>query len=107
MPTLALALDDAASDGRHSWRQRGPQRPAGQAGGGGAGRPGQDDFYELLGVPRDASPELIKRQYYILARRWAACCGRLGGQRAAAGVRCIASACMNGTVWEGSALLQG
>ena len=28
-----------------------------------------DDLYELLGVPRDASPEQIKRQYFILARK--------------------------------------
>ena len=27
-----------------------------------------DDFYELLGVPRDASPEQVKKQYYLRAR---------------------------------------
>lgn len=28
-----------------------------------------EDFYELLGVPRDASSDTIKRRYYILARK--------------------------------------
>lgn len=30
----------------------------------------EEDFYQLLGVPRDAPPDLIKKQYYILARRY-------------------------------------
>ena len=34
-----------------------------------SGRMDSDDFYELLGVPRSASPEQIKRQYYIMARK--------------------------------------
>ena len=29
-----------------------------------------DDYYALLQVPRDASPDQIKKQYYILARKW-------------------------------------
>ena len=28
-----------------------------------------EGFYTLLNVPKDASPEQIKRQYYLLARR--------------------------------------
>mmetsp|Transcript_11892 Transcript_11892/g.25534 ORF Transcript_11892/g.25534 Transcript_11892/m.25534 type:complete len:570 (-) Transcript_11892:2455-4164(-) len=28
------------------------------------------DYYELLQVPRDATPDQIKKQYYILARKW-------------------------------------
>lgn len=28
-----------------------------------------EDLYELFGLPRDASPEDIKRQYYVMARR--------------------------------------
>ena len=27
-----------------------------------------EDFYELLGVPRDATPDQIKKQYYLRAR---------------------------------------
>ena len=28
-----------------------------------------ESFYDLLGVPKDAAPETIKRQYYLLARK--------------------------------------
>jgi DnaJ-domain-containing protein 1 len=28
------------------------------------------DYYYILQVPRDATPEQIKRQYYLLARKW-------------------------------------
>lgn len=34
-----------------------------------SGRADAEDFYELLGVPRDADPETIKRRYYVLARK--------------------------------------
>ena len=83
-PSLALALDDDAV--RRAWHSGVPRRGGGghgqngSAGGarGGSGPgtsgalvEGEESFYELLGVPQDASPELIKKQYYILARRWA------------------------------------
>lgn len=28
------------------------------------------DYYEILQLPRDASPEAIKKQYYLMARKW-------------------------------------
>ena len=28
------------------------------------------DYYQLLQVPRNATPEQIKKQYYLLARKW-------------------------------------
>ena len=31
---------------------------------------GDVDFYELLELTPDATPEQIKRQYYILAKKW-------------------------------------
>lgn len=31
---------------------------------------GGDDYYALLQVPRDATPDQIKKQYYMLARKW-------------------------------------
>ncbi len=31
---------------------------------------GEVDFYELLEVERDATPEQIKKQYYALAKKW-------------------------------------
>lgn len=31
---------------------------------------GEVDFYELLGVTPDASPEQIKKAYYLMARKW-------------------------------------
>lgn len=76
-PTLALTLEEP---GRYhsAWpRRRHGNRPN-VAGGAASSRrrssraasSNGDDFYSLLDVPRDASPELIKKQYYILARRW-------------------------------------
>lgn len=75
-PTLALTLEEP---GRYhsAWpRRRHGNRPN-VAGGAASSRrrssraasSNGDDFYSLLDVPRDASPELIKKQYYILARR--------------------------------------
>lgn len=67
MPTLALALDDSDHP---TWHRQGRRAGGGRRkGAAGEDADGEEDFYSLLGVPRDASPELIKKQYYILARR--------------------------------------
>ncbi|KXZ52148.1 hypothetical protein GPECTOR_10g777 [Gonium pectorale] len=43
----------------------------GRAGAGGFNRPESgDDYYAILQVPRDATAEAIKKQYYILARKY-------------------------------------
>ena len=61
-PGSALALDDgdACAGARAAWRA---------AGNGGGGGGGEESYYDLLGVPRDATPDQIKRAYYLLARR--------------------------------------
>ena len=75
-PGMALAVDgDDQRAARSQWR-----RVQQRARGGGGGEGVEQEFYELLGVERDASPEEIKRQYYLLARRYAPlasrCCRR-------------------------------
>ncbi len=42
------------------------------------------DYYELLQVPRDATPEQIKKAYYTLARRWHP--GLFGGDQKRRGI---------------------
>jgi hypothetical protein len=66
-PGNALVVDgDATAAARRQWRRQ--QQRAHSGGGGGEA---EEDFYELLGVERDASSDEIKRQYYLLARRYA------------------------------------
>ena len=66
-PTLALVVDDEAfQPARAAWNA---EYRSNNGGGPGPGIGNGDNYYELLGVPADASLEQIKRQYYILARR--------------------------------------
>ena len=61
-PGSALVTDDEIfASVREHWHR---------SGGGAAGSSGQQvDYYALLGVDRDATPEAIKRSYYVLARK--------------------------------------
>ncbi len=65
-PGSALVTDDEIfANVREHWHR---------SGGGAAGASGQQvDYYALLGVDRDATPEAIKRSYYVLARKCVAC----------------------------------
>ncbi|KAK9826317.1 hypothetical protein WJX74_008417 [Apatococcus lobatus] len=66
-PTLALVVDDEAfQPARAAWNA---EYRSNNGGGPGPGLGNGDNYYQLLGVPADASLEQIKRQYYILARR--------------------------------------
>lgn len=60
-PTLAMVMDDKSFDPlRDRWEQE--RRDAGAFG-------EVIDYYGLLGVPKTAPTEQIKKQYYILARK--------------------------------------
>lgn len=60
-PTLAMVMDTSANDPiRERWEQE--RRDAGAFG-------DVVDYYGLLGVPKTAPTEQIKKQYYILARK--------------------------------------
>ncbi|DBA91090.1 TPA: hypothetical protein ACH3X1_016055 [Trebouxia sp. C0004] len=60
-PTLAMVMDDKSFDPlRDRWEQH--RRDAGAFG-------KVIDYYGLLGVPKTAPTEQIKKQYYILARK--------------------------------------
>lgn len=61
-PGVALLIDDEVTQAARM-RWNGAQRA-------GSRLSPEDDYYALLNVPRDATPEHIKKQYYLLARRW-------------------------------------
>lgn len=60
-PSLAMVVDDTSYDPmRERWDQQ--RRDAGAFG-------DVVDYYGLLGVPKTAASEEIKKQYYLLARK--------------------------------------
>lgn len=46
------------------------QRNRGSSNGGSGGNTARRDYYEVLGVPRDASKDDIKKSYYKLAKKY-------------------------------------
>ena len=62
-PSLALVLDDELfGPAREQWHADPNNQPS-------TSGADSQDYYALLGVSRNATPEQIKRQYYLMARK--------------------------------------